>query len=66
MAETLTWLHANEAAMRLGVSPQTVRRWALVGVLEGRRLGPKLVQVTEASVDHVLGDRLHPARPQGA
>lgn len=56
MPETVTLLHTNEAALRLRVSPATVRRYAASGRLDGVRVGPKLVKVTAESVDRMIAD----------
>jgi excisionase family DNA binding protein len=47
-------LSRREAARRLYVSLSTVKRWGKQGVLEERRVGPKLVRITEASVEALL------------
>lgn len=51
------FLDRHEAAKRLYVSLSTVKRWGAAGLLEERRVGPKLVRITEASVEAVLGNR---------
>jgi excisionase family DNA binding protein len=43
-------LNRAEAARRLHVSKRTVRRWAKAGLLDERRVGPRVVLVTEDSV----------------
>ena len=48
--EALSLLDRNQAAARLHVSPRTVIRYGKAGLLDERRIGPKLVRVTEASV----------------
>lgn len=47
------YISTMEAAKRLGVAPDTVRRWLKEGVLTGRRFGKKLFRVDEASVAEV-------------
>jgi predicted site-specific integrase-resolvase len=47
-------LGSAEAAERLDISPRTVRRYCAAGLLDGRRVGPKLIKVTEASVRALL------------
>lgn len=45
-----TWLNVSTAAAELGVSPDTVRRWAREGFLEGRQVMPNApwrVRVTD-------------------
>lgn len=49
MPESL--LRREEAAERLRVSSRTVRRYGKTGLLEERRVGPRLVMVTAESVD---------------
>lgn len=44
-------LDRGEAARRLCVSRRTVERYGKAGLLEERRIGPKLVRVTEESVE---------------
>lgn len=50
MTEPLSMLDRAEAARRLHVSERTVRRWAKAGLLDERRVGPRVVLVTENSV----------------
>jgi excisionase family DNA binding protein len=66
MPETLSLLTPAQVALRLGVSPRTVLRYAASGWLEGVPVGPRLIKITEESVSRVLAERLHPARQQGA
>jgi len=47
-------LDRGEAARRLRVSPRTVRRYGRAGLLEERRVGPRLVKVTEESVEALI------------
>lgn len=49
--EPLTLIDRAQAAERLRVSERTVRRYGRSGLLDERRIGPKLVRVTEASVE---------------
>ncbi len=57
MRATVSLLHRREAAARLRVSLSTVKRWGAAGLLDERRVGPKLVKITEASVDSVARKR---------
>jgi excisionase family DNA binding protein len=50
----LDLLDRNEAAKRLHVSPRTVRRYGKTGLLEERRVGPRLVRITVESVEALL------------
>ena len=50
MRAPVVLLHRREAAERLRVSVPTVKRWGAAGLLDERRVGPKLVKITEASV----------------
>jgi len=43
-------LDRSEAAERLHVSLSTVKRYGASGLLDERRIGPKLVKITEQSV----------------
>lgn len=43
-------LDRAEAARLLHVSQRTIRRWAKSGLLDERRVGPRVVLVTEDSV----------------
>lgn len=52
--ESLSLLARGQAAERLRVSERTVRRYGKAGLLDERRIGPKLVRVTEASVNKLL------------
>lgn len=47
-------LDRDEVARRLRVSVRTVRRWGRDGLLEERRVGPRLVRVTESSVEALI------------
>lgn len=47
-------LERGEAARRLRVSERTIRRWGHAGLIEDRRIGPRLVRVTEESVAALL------------
>jgi excisionase family DNA binding protein len=52
MAESpVVLLSRAEAAERLRVSERTVRRYGKSGLLDARRVGPKLVMITEQSVE---------------
>jgi excisionase family DNA binding protein len=46
----------SEAAERLRVSERTVRRYGRAGLLEERRVGPRMVRVTTESVERLLRD----------
>lgn len=52
--QTVSLLSSAEAAARLHVSRRTVIRYGRDGLLDGRRIGPKLVMVTEESVNAML------------
>lgn len=52
--EFLRLLDCAEAAERLHVCERTVRRYAARGLLDERRIGPRLVKVTEKSVNAML------------
>jgi excisionase family DNA binding protein len=60
--EIVIVLDKDEAAARLRVSTRTVRRYITVGLLDGVRVGPRLVKVTEMSVDRLLAEGLRAAR----
>lgn len=50
-------LTTRQAARRLGVSDQTVRRWYEDGTLTGRRLRPTgWIQIDETSVEALLAE----------
>lgn len=53
MAEPVL-LDRAEAARRLRVSASTIRRYGRAGLLEDRRIGPRLVKVTEESVEALI------------
>lgn len=42
-----------EVARRLHLSERTVRRYGKLGLLEERRVGPRLIRITEESVEAV-------------
>ena len=53
-----TLLSRAEVAARLHISERTVRRYGAAGLLTEKRVGPRMVRVTEASVQAlVAGDR---------
>ncbi|MGH3266096.1 MAG: helix-turn-helix domain-containing protein [Trebonia sp.] len=54
MRETIVLLDRREAARRLRVSLATVKRYGASGLLEERRIGPRLIRITEASVDSLV------------
>jgi excisionase family DNA binding protein len=62
MPETVIVLSKDEAATRLRISERTVRRYIAAGLLDGVRVGPRLVKVTEMSVDRLLAEGLRAAR----
>ena len=47
-------LSRDEAAERLKISLRTVRRYGKAGLLEERRVGPRLIRVTAESVERLL------------
>jgi predicted site-specific integrase-resolvase len=57
MHDAVVLLHRKEAADRLRVSVCTVKRWGAAGLLDERRVGPKLVKITEASVAALIARR---------
>jgi excisionase family DNA binding protein len=54
MRGAVTLLDRREAARRLHVSLATVKRYGASGLLEERRIGPRLIRITEASVDKLI------------
>lgn len=53
------WMDVPSAATSLGVSPETIRRWAREGFLEGRQIipsAPWLVHITDAVRERVVAD----------
>jgi excisionase family DNA binding protein len=60
--EIVIVLDKDEAAARLRVSERTVRRYITAGLLDGVRVGPRLIKVTEMSVDRLLAEGLRAAR----
>lgn len=59
-------LTTREAAERLEVSQRTVTRWGRTGILDRRRIGPKLIRITAESVDLQIGRSALAAEPEGA
>jgi predicted site-specific integrase-resolvase len=57
MPESAGLMNRAEVAERLRVSVSTVKRWGAAGLLDERRIGPKLIKVTEASVDAMIAIR---------
>lgn len=43
-----------DAAVRRGVSEKSIRRWIAAGLLTGYRLGPRMVRIDLAELDHLL------------
>ena len=66
MLDAVVLLHRQEAAERLRVSVCTVKRWGAAGLLDERRVGPKLVKVTEASVEQLISAGRRAARGKNA
>ena len=54
MPEQPDVMSRREAAERLRVSVMTVRRWGASGILDERRVGPKMIRITTASVERAL------------
>ena len=52
--QPVSLLDRGEAATRLHVSRRTVIRYGKAGLLDERRIGPKLVMVTEESVEALI------------
>lgn len=52
--ESRRFLSASEVASRLDVTPQTVYRWAKVGILPARRLGPRTLRFEEQDLDALM------------
>jgi len=44
----------GDAAVRVGVSTKTLRRWIASGQLAGYRMGPRLLRVDPDDVDSML------------
>lgn len=51
MPDPVPLLDRGEAAKSLHVSERTVRRYGKAGLLDERRVGPKLIRYTAASVE---------------
>ena len=49
-------LTVRETAERIGVSEPTIRRYLNDGVLNGRRIGPRLGRVDPASIADLIGE----------
>lgn len=54
MPDFVPLLDRSETARRLHVSERTVRRYGKAGLLEERRVGPRLVRITAESVEALL------------
>ena len=46
-----TWLTIADASARLQCSTKTIRRWISAGLVEARRFGPRLIRVSEESLN---------------
>jgi hypothetical protein len=53
---TTPMLRRSKVAQMFDVHPETVRRWAAAGLLDERRVGPRSVRVTAASVEALIHD----------
>lgn len=53
MPESPLLLRRDEAAERLRVSVCTIKRYGKAGLLEERRVGPRMVRVTAESVEAI-------------
>ena len=53
-AEAPRYLSRKDTADLLGVSVRSVDRYAADGLIDARRLGPKLVRITMASIEEFL------------
>lgn len=51
MPDLVSLLNRGEAAKSLHVSERTVRRYGKAGLLDERRIGPRLVRITAESVE---------------
>lgn len=40
----------TEAAQRVGVAPNTLRRWVAQGLVPARRVGPRLIRIDPADL----------------
>lgn len=45
------WATINVAAQFYDVSEKTIRRWISLGLLDAKRVGPRLIRVNLASLD---------------
>ncbi len=57
-ADSQQWVTINAAAECMGVSPKTIRRRIADGSLPAWRVGPRLIRVNLADVEHVLLRRI--------
>jgi len=62
--ESRRFLSASEVASRLDVTPQTVYRWAKVGILPARRLGPRTLRFEEQDLDALMVPPMEAASEQ--
>jgi hypothetical protein len=44
------YLSRREAAEHFGVTVKTIERWEAAGLLEARRIGPRVIRITWASI----------------
>lgn len=54
LPDPVVLLDRDEAATRLHVSARTIRRYGKSGLLDERRIGPRLIKVTEESVNKLI------------
>ena len=59
-------LRRAAAAERLAVSERTVRRWGASGRLDERKIGPRAVRITEASVEALIRSGAGGCRDDGS
>ena len=51
---TLNYISVAEAAQRVGVNPQTIRRWIAKGYIDAVRVGPRIIRVREIDVELMI------------
>jgi excisionase family DNA binding protein len=56
------FLSAGQVAARLDVTPQTVYRWAKVGLLPAHRLGPRTLRFEEQDLEALLVPSMPPTK----
>ena len=54
----------EQAAERINVQPDTVRKWAAAGKLPRCKIGGKTIRIPESAIEALIANSLIPAEPE--